>query len=189
MARTLVPHAYDEAGSVTSVADGVPDYEDLYRTHHDRISRLCRFLLSDPDEADDVTQEVFLKLFRQHQQKDRAMAWGPWLTTVTVNACRDRRRSAWWKWGRVWSDELNEADMPSGAPTPEQVALSRECQRRVWDCFRQLSARQREVFVLRHLEGYSTEETAAVLGTRPGSVKRHLFRAVQHMRTALRGLT
>ena len=189
MAKVHVPQAYSEVSSSYAPADPTPGYEDLYRTHRTRIARLCRLLLSDPDEADDVTQEVFLKLFRQHQRSDRDMAWGPWLTTVTVNACRDRRRSAWWKWGREWSDELNEADLPSAAPTPEQEAWTRECRRRVWQCFQQLSARQREVFVLRHMEGYSTAETATLLGTRPGSVKRHLYRAVQHMRTALRGLT
>lgn len=189
MAKAGVPQAYSEVNSSSAAADPTAAYEDLYRTHRARILRLCRLLLSDPEEADDVTQEVLLKLFRQLQQTDRAMAWGPWLTTVAVNACRDRRRSAWWKWGRELSDELDEGDLPGNGPTPEQEAWSRECRRRIWECFRQLSARQREVFVLRHMEGYSTEETATLLGTRPGSVKRHLFRAVQHMRTALRGLT
>ena len=189
MAKAGVPQAYSEVTRSAAAADSTAAYEDLYRTHRARILRLCRLLLSDPEEADDVTQEVLLKLFRQLQQTDRAMAWSPWLTTVTVNACRDRRRSAWWKWGRELSDELDEGDLPGSGPTPEQEAWSRECRRHIWECFRQLSARQREVFVLRHMEGYSTEETATLLGTRPGSVKRHLFRAVQHMRTALRGLT
>jgi len=57
----------------------------------------------------------------------------------------------------------------------------------VWEEFRRLSARQQEVFTLRQLEGWSTEEVAASLGLSPGSVKRHLYRAVHGLRAALRG--
>ena len=49
------------------VDPGVPDYNDLYRAHHARVLRVCRLLLGDPDEAEDVGQEVFVKLFRACQ--------------------------------------------------------------------------------------------------------------------------
>ena len=62
--------------------------------------------------------------------------------------------------------------------------LSREEQGRIWGAFRALSPRQQEVFVLRHLEEWSTEEVAEMLGLTVGSVKRHLFRAVHHLRKA-----
>ena len=71
--------------------------------------------------------------------------------------------------------------------TPEQEVLSSETRRRVWQSFRELSARQQEVFVLRQLEGWSTDEVAETLGLSPGSIKRHLYRAVHIMRKALRG--
>jgi RNA polymerase sigma-70 factor (ECF subfamily) len=144
-------------------------------------------LLFDADEADDVSQEVFLKLFRQHQLSGSTIAWGPWLTKVTVNACRDRRRSGWWKWWREHHQEFVETQHAAGVLTPEQEALSNEARRNVWVSFRQLSARQQEVFVLRQLQGWSTEEVAQTLGLSPGSIKRHLYRAVHHMRRALRG--
>ena len=77
-----------------------PSYDDLYRAHRTRVLRLCRLFLGDPDEAEDVGQEVFVKLFRASQRPhDPEMAWGPWLTRVTVHACRDRRRSRWWRAG------------------------------------------------------------------------------------------
>ncbi|MFN8627883.1 MAG: sigma-70 family RNA polymerase sigma factor [Candidatus Binatia bacterium] len=161
-------------------------YDDLYRTQRPRILRLCRLLLADPDEADDVAQEIFLKLLRQHRRGD-GVAWGPWLTRVTVNACRDRRRSGWWKWWRERHQEFEEATLPAGGVTPEQAALGSESRQQVWRSFRQLSARQQEVFALRYIEECSTDEVADLLGLSPGSVKRHLYRAVHQLRKTVGG--
>jgi len=172
---------------MTPEADEPSDYETLYRTHHAHVLRLCRLLLKDPHEADDVSQEVFLKLLREHAANGRAMVWRAWLTRVTVNACRDRRRSGWWKRWRERHTEFQEDGFASSAMSPERAALGAELREQIWDSFRTLSARQREIFVLRMVEGWSTEQVAETLGLSAGSVKRHLFRAVHHLRTALRG--
>lgn len=162
-------------------------YEELYHAHHARIVRLCLLLLSDLHEAQEVAQEVFLKLFQECQAQHRSMAWGPWLTRVAINACRDRRRSGWWKWWRENHEAFEEVEFSAPGLTPEEEVLGREERTRIWRSFRELSARQQEVFVLRHLEGWSTEEVAETLGLTTGSVKRHLFRAVRHLRHALGG--
>jgi len=176
-------------GDTVNVAAGDPgEYDELYRTHHGRVLRLCRLLLSDPDEANDVTQEVFIKLFQAQQTEERSMAWPAWLTRVAVNACRDRRRSGWWKWWRERHTEYVETNYAGPAPTPEQAALSNEKRRAIWEALRELSDRQQEVFVLRQLEGWSTEDVAETLGLSVGSIKRHLYRAVHQMRKALRGV-
>jgi RNA polymerase sigma-70 factor (ECF subfamily) len=176
-------------GVVSASVDGRVKYDDLYRMHHPRVLRLCRLLLADPDEANDVTQEVFLKLFEALQPRGREIAWAPWLTRVAVNACHDRRRSGWWKWWRQEHQEFVEAQVLARDPSPEGQAISNQTRREVWGALRELPARQREVFVLRQVEGWSTEEVAERLGVSPGSVKRHLYRAVHTLRTALRGRT
>lgn len=187
-ARELFLYAAGEEDErVKAAADGPADYDALYRAHYARVLRLCRQLLSDAHEADDVTQDIFVKLLRAYQLDDREIAWGPWLTRVTVNACRDRRRSGWWKWWRERHQEFVEAELPGRTLTPEQAALHSETRRDVWRSFRELSARQQEVFILRQVEGWSTDEVAQTLGVSPGSIKRHLYRAVHHMRKALRG--
>jgi RNA polymerase sigma-70 factor (ECF subfamily) len=131
---------------------------------------------------------VFVKLLHAYRTEHRLIEWGPWLTRVAVNACRDRRRSRWWRLVRESSVPLLEGTLTSVEPSPEARAVSREHHHRVWRAFRRLSARQQEVFVLRHLEGWPTEAVAEALALSPGSVKRHLFRAVHHLRTALEGL-
>src|SRR5262245_3203806 len=166
-------------------ADALSDCEELCRAHYARVFQLCRLLLVDRHEAEEVAQEVFLKLAKASQSQGEILSWGAWLTRVTVNACRDRRRSAWWKWWREEHVEFHETEFPSGRMTPEEEMLSREQQERIWQIFRKLSPRQREVFVLRRLEGLSSEDTAQVLGLTSGSVKRHLFHALRHLRKGL----
>jgi RNA polymerase sigma-70 factor (ECF subfamily) len=165
-------------------------YEDLYRVHYPRVVRLCGLLLADSHEAEDVAQEVFVKLLQAAKTETRTMAWEPWLTRVTVNACRDRRRSGWWKWWRAPrhtsdADASSNLEHPSAGPTPEEEALSREVCGRIWQIFRELPARQQEVFALRYLEGWSTDAVAEALGLSVGSVKQHLFRAVHRLRAAI----
>jgi len=162
-----------------------PGCEELCRTHYARVAQLCRLLLVDRHEAEEVAQEVFLKLVKECQTHSEILSWEAWLTRVTINACRDRRRSAWWKWWRERHAEFHEAEFPSDHLTPEEHILSREQQERIWHLFRALSPRQREVFVLRRLEGLSSEEVAQVLGLTSGSVKRHLFHAIRRLRKGL----
>jgi RNA polymerase sigma-70 factor (ECF subfamily) len=175
------------------VGDGkiVPDeqsrYEQLYRAHHARIVQLCRLWLNDPHEAEDAAQEVFLKLFQAGSAQEQSFAWRAWLTRVALNTCRDRRRSSWWKWWREKPVEFEEVPLLSREPNPEEQTVSREECEQIWRLFRDLSVRQQEVFALRYVEEWSVEEVAQMLGVTSGSVKRHLFRAVHHLRKTLGG--
>jgi RNA polymerase sigma-70 factor (ECF subfamily) len=177
----------DRDGGLKAVSGPRSRFDELYGANAVRIGRLCRWLLSDPGEAEDVTQEVFLKLHRALEEGTEAQAWEPWLTTVALNACRDRRRSAWWR--RVWQPgvELDESKLPGLRRDAEQDLLGREEGARIWVAYRALSTRQQEVFALRHLEGWSTDEVARALGMSSGSVKRHLHRAIGHLRRSLGG--
>jgi RNA polymerase sigma-70 factor, ECF subfamily len=70
-------------------------------------------------------------------------------------------------------------------PSPSDVAIGEDTRRRIWIAFRTLPRRQQEVFALRHIEEQPTLAVAAALGLSPGSVKRHLFRAVRALRRSL----
>ena len=157
--------------------------EALYREHALRLRRLCRLLLRNPQEAEDVAHEVFLKLVENYRGTDHAVVWGPWLTRVAINACRDRQRAAWW---RLWHGALEEVELVDSNPTPDAAALTGETRGHIWRALQELSQRQREIFVLRHIEAWPTQEVAEALGLSTGSVKRHLFRAVARLRKELR---
>ncbi|MGE0683841.1 MAG: RNA polymerase sigma factor [Candidatus Binatia bacterium] len=167
------------------VEDANTSYESLFQTQYPRILRLCRLLLKDVHEAEEVTQEVFEKLVRQWRSENEILSWEAWLTRVAVNACHDRRRSSWWKWWRSGRLEPPSEEAVDRQSTPEDQLLGLEQQRRLWIRFQRLSPRQREVFTLRRLEGLSTEEVANLLGVTTGSVKRHLFHALRHLQKML----
>jgi len=160
-------------------------YEELYKVHYRRVQRLCRLLLQNVSEAEEVEQEIFLKMLRQYRAESWPTDWRAWLTRVTVNACHDRQRSTWWNRWRLSDGEDAATELPSFNLTPEQEVLGREERDRIWRCFQQLSPRQQEIFILRYLEGWSTDEVASVLGLTNSSVKQHLFRAVRRLRKSL----
>jgi RNA polymerase sigma-70 factor, ECF subfamily len=109
------------------------------------------------------------------------------LTRVAINACHDRHRAGWWTRFRRSSARIEEVSLAAGDSSPADRVLSEETRTRIWLAFRKLPDRRREVFVLRYIEDLSTAEVAAALALSPGSVKRHLFRAMRHLRETLRG--
>lgn len=156
--------------------------------HRGRLLRLCRLLLRDPEEAHDVVQDVFVKAYDAQIRGRAPSDWATWLTRVAINACHDRRRAGWWMHFRSSSARGEEIQVVAAAdPSPADRALSEETRRLIWLAFRKLPERQRQVFVLRYIEDLSTAEAAATLGLSPGSVKRHLFRAIHRLRESLRG--
>ena len=160
-------------------------YEALVEAHHQRVLRLCRLLLRDPHEAEEVTQEAFLELHRHHG--DGVVAdWGSWLTRVAVNRVRDRHRAGWWPRWRWRTRSLDSMPPAARAPLPDRVAIGEQTLRRIRAAFDRLPRRQREVLTLRQIEGLSTLETATLLGISENTVKQHLFRAIEALRRALR---
>ncbi len=142
-------------------------------------------MLGDPDEGDEVAQEVFVRMLAQRRGGVEPAQWGAWLTRVAINACHDRRRSGWWKWWRRDGRELLDADLTTPR-TAEDEAITHEQGAAIWRGFRGLSQRQREVFVLRQIEGWPTREVGAALKLTDQAVKLHLFRALRRLREILR---
>ena len=159
--------------------------EGLLDAHGGRLRRLSEFLLGDREEAREVVQEVFVKACEAIAHARPPEDWAPWLTRVTVNLCRDRRRAGWWVRFRRQTEPVDAVPLAALTPSPADLAVGEETRRQIWAAFRQLPARQREVFALRHIEEWSTEEVAAALSMSPGTVKRHLWRAIRRMRSAL----
>jgi len=159
--------------------------DTLVAAHRGRLQRLCRLLLGDVQEAEDVVQDVFLKAHEAARSGLAPMDWGAWLTRVAVNACHDRRRAGGWMRLRFWSAPVEDVPLAAEGLGPGEIALGAETRRRIWQAFRALPRRQQEVFALRYIEEQSTSQVAAALGLSTGSVKRHLYRAIRHLRGAL----
>ncbi|MEL7371205.1 MAG: sigma-70 family RNA polymerase sigma factor [Myxococcota bacterium] len=152
---------------------------DLYRAHKDRVYRLAlRYSAGDIALAEDITQDVFVTLWR-HQHAIDGHDLGGWLYRVTTNRClshlrRERlRRTVWQALGLRprWID-----------PEPEVVARADVA--RVLDVVRQLPPKERVVFSMRFLDDKSQDEIAEVLGHSKGYVSKLVHRAIKRVRAA-----
>jgi RNA polymerase sigma-70 factor (ECF subfamily) len=167
------------------------EFDTIVRRHQRRVHRFLLMLLRDPDEADNLTQECFLRAYQNISSFRGESSLETWLLRIAANLARDHarnRRTSFWKrlLGLDDSDEDGAAQRaPSGEASPEQVLLAREDVRAVWEVANQLSQQQRAVFLLRFVEEMELSEIASALGLQVGSVKTHLFRAIQTVRSKL----
>ena len=159
-----------------------------------RVYLLCQRMLQDPEEADSATQDAFLKAYQALQRPDPPTIEDPtkWITRIAVNTCMDRLRSRKWQFWRKRPNPEDESTILNlereTRPGAEDRMFAREIRRRLADSLSRLSVRQRTVFTLRHFEDRSLEEIGEILGLDTGTVKAHLFRAVNKLRIELKDL-
>ena len=173
-----------EAGSRIAELD---DFEPVVQSHQRRIYRVLLGMVRDPDTAENLTQECFLKAYRRRASFRGEASVGVWLVKIAVNLAHDHRRSrARGFWQRLFSASEDEADitesLPDLHPSPERVLLAQEEVATVWSAIETLSSQQRAVFILRFVEEMSLEEIAQATSLKLGTVKAHLFRAVSSIR-------
>jgi RNA polymerase sigma-70 factor (ECF subfamily) len=153
--------------------------EELFERYAAALLRFADRMLSDRDAAQEVTQEVFVKVISRAHQYDGRAAVSSWLFAIAANACRDRRRRDR-RAAVVSLDAI--ADLPARAEGIEarmDLRQRRAAVRRALEC---LSAEQREALVLARYHGLPYSEIARVLGISVGAVKTRIFRAVETLR-------
>jgi RNA polymerase sigma-70 factor, ECF subfamily len=170
--------------------------EEFSRVAAAHRPQIFRFLLAstrDPDLAETLTQECLLKAHRNwHGFRGDSSAL-TWLMRIAINLQKDHwrnRRLQFWRSTQQHAVDLDEASewLPSGASGPEQQLLARERVQSVWRAVEGLSGRQRSIFLLRYVEEMEIAEIAAATNLSEGTVKAHLSRAVNRVRTELGGV-
>src|SRR5579864_6448836 len=168
------------------------EFDVIVRRHQRRVHRLLWMLLRDPEEADNLTQECFLRAYQSMSSFRGECSLETWLLRIAANLARDHARNrkvSFWRRLLGFGEESDEGGTESFVTleaSPERRLLAREEVRAVWDAANQLSQQQRSVFMLRFVEEMELNEIASVLGLQVGSVKTHLFRALQTVRGKLR---
>jgi RNA polymerase sigma-70 factor (ECF subfamily) len=152
-------------------------FEDLVRQREAQVLRTAYRILGNWADAEDVAQEVFLRLHRHGLAFANGAAAGGWLYRVTVNLCLDRARS------RRPSQELLEC--PSGDRSAETAVLIEEKKRRLMTALAMLPAKERAAVVLREIEGLSTAEVAEALGSSEVTVRSQISKALGRLRGIL----
>jgi RNA polymerase sigma-70 factor (ECF subfamily) len=152
-------------------------FERVMRQYERLVLVTALRLLGNMEDAKDVSQEVFLRLYRNLGKVEAESNYQAWLYRVTVNLCHDvgRKRKP-----NVAMDDV--PDPVSAAADPHQSLAGAERQRVLQMSLRALSAKEREALVLRDLEGLSTEEVARVLGSSEATVRSQISKARVKMR-------
>jgi len=169
------------------------DFDALVSKYWPRVFRFALTSLRDPDAAGNIAQDCLLKAHRNASQFRGESSVNTWLIQIAVNLVRDytrSRRLQFWKRTREsavdWDDVTRR--LPGGESTPESRVLAREQAAAVWKATSGLPERQKTIFLLRFVEEMDLLEIAAVTGLREGTVKTHLFRAVEAVRKQVEAL-
>src|SRR3984893_2845228 len=170
------------------------DFGSWVTSEQKRVFLLCRRMLQDAEDADSATQDTFFKAWQalnRPESKDLDDP-GKWLTRIAVNTCLDRLRSRRWQFWRKRPNSEDENAILALAratnPNAEDAVFANQIGERLERALTKLSLRQRAAFTLRHYEDRSLAEIAEVLDLDIGTVKVHLFRALQKLREELHDL-
>ncbi len=182
----------DEALVLEFQAGNAAVFDKLVMRHRDRIFNLCYWLLGDYQEADEAAQDTFLKAYGGLSNFKRNASFSTWLHRITVNTCKNRRRSLAFRLRKITRPFAN-GKQPGGdisssyhPPTPLEALEQKETAETLKHAISHLSKDKRIVLVLREIEGLSYEQIAEVTGFALGTVKSKLARAREALATKLK---
>ncbi|HMD31698.1 MAG TPA: sigma-70 family RNA polymerase sigma factor [Candidatus Acidoferrales bacterium] len=197
-ARVPAARTLDENALVRSAQAGSREaFEELVRRYDQDVLRLALQITRRPEDAHDLYQEAFLKVYRNLDRFRFECNFYTWLYRVVTNVCLDhlRRRSS------RPEDQAPESSNPSTSPAdedffdrqahpapqsnPERALMGKELGHHISQALARLSARERMVFELKHFQGLRLRVIGEMLGTTEETVKNSLFRATRKLRMNL----
>jgi len=168
-------------------------FEQLVERHDQSVLRLAYNLVRSQEDARDIYQESFLRVYKNLHLFRFDCSFHTWLYRIVTNLCLDhlrkrkvrREESASFETGEGTRDRFDVLPETGARCDPERRLLSRELRRRVEQVLEELTPRERAVFQLRHHHGMRLRAIGEALGTTEEAAKNCLFRATQKMRQAL----
>ncbi len=150
-------------------------FEEIYRRHHRRVYSICLRMLQNASEAEDLTQDVFIQLYRKIGSFRGDSAFTTWLHRMTVNQVLMHFRKRTVKFEKTTEEGETPVQIVAGTANPfkmpivDKIALD--------NAIDQLPAGYKNVFVLHDIEGFEHEEVARILGCSVGTSKSQLHKA------------
>jgi RNA polymerase sigma-70 factor, ECF subfamily len=168
-------------------ASELDDIDTLVRNYRPRLLRFVAFSIGDPDLAESITQDAFLKAWAGRAKFRGDCAVNTWLTSIALNLIRDQQRLGkfrFWRQARATAIDVNDAAnfLPSGESSPERRMLAKEQAGQVQAALENLSPNQRSIFLMRFSEEMELAEIAERIGMPINTVKTHLHRALKSVR-------
>ena len=157
-------------------------WEALVRSHQEPAFRLAYLLLGDPDRAEDVAQEAFIRAYHALDRFDTARPFRPWLLSIAANLARNQRRSI----GRYLAALSRLVKESPGPATNLEARVSERLEAQaLWQAVQRLTSDDQQVIYLRYFLDLPVSETAEALGVAEGTVKSRLHRALGRLRTVI----
>ena len=162
-------------------------FEVLMRRHNERVYRAARAIIKDESEAEDIMQQAYVNAYSHLRQFDGRSQFSTWLTRIAIHEAlaRARRRGRYTNMDSEDMPRLPLATSMASAFDPERLAFSRELGALMESAIDRLPDGAREVFILRMVEGMTTEEAAVALDVSEAVVKTRLSRARAALRREL----
>jgi RNA polymerase sigma-70 factor (ECF subfamily) len=168
-------------------------FEQLVRMYDQSVLRLAMNLLQSPEDARDVYQEAFLRVFRNLHAFRFDCSFHTWLYRIVTNICLDQLRkrkvrkeeSAVVETSDGIIDRMESFEEDAAESDPERTMWNRQLRQRIENALKDLTPRERMVFELRHYQGLRLRNIGEMLGTTEEAAKNCLFRATQKMRVVL----
>jgi len=175
----------DDSGVVTAFLGGEERaFEELVVRYQTRLLNFIYRTVGDRERAEDLVQEVFIRVYRHLHRFDRSKKFSTWVYTIASNLAknelRNRSRNPLVLFQTVkknWQDEDRPLEFEDSSTRPDDMYRKRHLRQVVEESVAKLPEHHRDVFILRELEGKSYEEIAEITGCNLGTVKSRLNRA------------
>jgi len=170
-------------------------FEQLVYNYDRAVLSIAMRYVRDEDDAKDIYQEVFIRVFRGLKKFEFRSEFSTWLFRITTNVCltfKSRKKGQIMVSIQEEFDENQEGsetmDLISKQRSPEEETLNNDLGLLIGNAVDSLTTRQRITFVLKHYEGYKIREIAEMLNCKEGTVKKYLFDAVKNLKKKLKPL-
>ena len=168
-------------------------FEALVRLHDQNVLRLATNLLRSPEDANDIYQEAFLRVYKNLHTFRFDCSFHTWLYRIVSNLCLDalrkrkvrREESSLVETADGYLDRMDTIQEPRADSDPERSLESKQVREKIQEVLGGLTPRERAVFEMRHYQGMRLRTIGELMGTSEEAAKNCLFRATQKMRAAL----
>ncbi|MFH1784395.1 MAG: RNA polymerase sigma factor [bacterium] len=178
-------------------------YEDAFEALVERYKKRAYYfaygMLSNHEDAEDVSQEAFVRVYKHIDSFREKASFKTWLYRIIINLCRSNLRKRYlvskfsfnFRQKNEMTDEVEKTLETAVTDThwesdPLKSTANKQLQKAIHNAISTLSVKQKEAFVLKHMQGMKISEIADMLGCAEGTVKAHISRAIGHLKQNLR---
>ena len=179
------------------ISGDIRAFDKLVIKHKNIVFNLCFKILSDYEDAEDCSQEIFIKVYNALRNFKFKSSFKTWLYTIALNTCRNKLKTIEYRFKKKKisiDNELSpsgnpiEFPLPDAASSPYNSLSDKQTENMIHKMINSLPDKHRILVILKDIEKKSYEEIVSITGLKIGTVKSILFRAREKLRTKLKGV-